>query len=284
MAQCWRTRPVTVGEVTGSPPPRAPAARVRAGLAAAAKCGPFFALEAGPPAHEADPPAYEAGRTAHEAGPPAHEAGRTALAPGWQPVADLYLDGLPALIASTARQLSTDDRRVAASILHLSLAARLWSPVLASGLLSAVVPDLSTLTVAIGPPLRLGVAQPAGWTVSDQRELARLSAEVVGAQLQQLADALPVRLAPGLLRGNAASAMAGALGVLAATRPDLSGTAAGLAQALLRTSCLRRSGVLGADAPLSFRRQSCCLYYRLPGGGLCGDCCFRRPPGRRDAG
>jgi ferric iron reductase protein FhuF len=30
---------------------------------------------------------------------------------------------------------------------------------------------------------------------------------------------------------------------------------------------------------MTFRRQSCCLYYRLPGGGLCGDCCFQRPPG-----
>ncbi|MFD8432812.1 (2Fe-2S)-binding protein, partial [Streptomyces coelicoflavus] len=21
------------------------------------------------------------------------------------------------------------------------------------------------------------------------------------------------------------------------------------------------------------------LYYRVPGGGVCGDCCFTRPPG-----
>ena len=27
-----------------------------------------------------------------------------------------------------------------------------------------------------------------------------------------------------------------------------------------------------------FRRRSCCLYYRVPGGGVCGDCCFLRPP------
>ncbi len=26
----------------------------------------------------------------------------------------------------------------------------------------------------------------------------------------------------------------------------------------------------------AFRRRSCCLYYRVPGGGLCGDCCFDR--------
>jgi hypothetical protein len=241
--------------VNGSHPPRAPAARVRAALRAAALCGPFFALE----------------------------AGRQALAPGWRSAADLYLDGLPALIASTARQLGTGDQRVAASIAHLGLAARLWSPVLGSGLLQAVVPDLSTLTVATSPQIRLGVARPAGWTVSDAGELARLSADVVGAQLRLLGDALPVRLAPGLLRGNAASAMVGALGVLAAARPGLTRAAAELAQALLETPCLRRGGVLSGDAAMTFRRQSCCLYYRLPGGGLCGDCCFQRPPGSRGA-
>jgi ferric iron reductase protein FhuF len=26
------------------------------------------------------------------------------------------------------------------------------------------------------------------------------------------------------------------------------------------------------SAPPEFRRNSCCLYYRLPEGGLCGDC------------
>ena len=30
---------------------------------------------------------------------------------------------------------------------------------------------------------------------------------------------------------------------------------------------------------LSFRRRSCCLYYRLPGGALCGDCGLARPSG-----
>ncbi len=26
------------------------------------------------------------------------------------------------------------------------------------------------------------------------------------------------------------------------------------------------------------RRRSCCLYYRVPGGGVCGDCVFPSPP------
>lgn len=27
---------------------------------------------------------------------------------------------------------------------------------------------------------------------------------------------------------------------------------------------------------LAFRRRSCCLYYRVPGGSTCGDCCLIR--------
>jgi FhuF-like iron-sulfur protein len=34
-----------------------------------------------------------------------------------------------------------------------------------------------------------------------------------------------------------------------------------------------------AGAGLSFRRRSCCLYYRVPGGGLCGDCTLGGPLG-----
>jgi ferric iron reductase protein FhuF len=33
--------------------------------------------------------------------------------------------------------------------------------------------------------------------------------------------------------------------------------------------------------PPDFLRNSCCLYYRLPDGGLCGDCVLRV---KREAG
>ncbi|MGW5694872.1 (2Fe-2S)-binding protein, partial [Streptomyces asiaticus] len=42
---------------------------------------------------------------------------------------------------------------------------------------------------------------------------------------------------------------------------------------------LRDAGTLGT-APLGYRRRTCCLYYRVPGGGLCGDCVLREAPGR----
>jgi hypothetical protein len=110
--------------------------------------------------------------------------------------------------------------------------------------------------------------------------LAELIGSVVAAPLAELARALPVQLARGLLRGNSASAMAGALGELARARPELAESAAALAAALLRTPGLAGAGRLTGPG-LAFRRSSCCLYYRVPGSSMCGDCCFERRPALR---
>jgi hypothetical protein len=239
-------RPVTVDDVTVIGVHPAHAAVLREALRAAAQAGPFFRLELldGMPA------------------------------PGWRPAAEWYSSGLAAEVASAARQLGTRESRVAASILQLGLAARLWSPVLGCGLLRGVVPDLSTLLVSTERPVRLGLAELAGWTAVAPGQLAAASAEVVGEQLTALAAGLPVRLAAGLLRGNSASAMAGALGVLTSAWPGLTRPAAAVAQALLANGDLRGTGELADGGPLSFRRRSCCLYYRIPSAGLCGDCCL----------
>jgi hypothetical protein len=254
----------------------------RSALLAAADIGPFFRLEL-------------------------HDRG---LGPGWQPARQPFLADLSELTASTARRLGTGETRVAASILHQGLAARLWSPVLGCALLAGVVPDLASLLVSTQPPTRLGLTEPAGWHVGAAKptdpagspaagartagwrtdspvepatpagsaaELAELIGAMVAGPLAWLASALPVRLAHGLLRGNSASAMAGALGELARARPDLSPSAAALAAALLRTPGLAGAGGLTGSG-LAFRRRSCCLYYRVPGSSLCGDCCFHRPP------
>jgi ferric iron reductase protein FhuF len=47
---------------------------------------------------------------------------------------------------------------------------------------------------------------------------------------------------------------------------------------VLERSSLRGTvGYTGVDRSGSsvFRRTTCCLYYRLPDGGLCGDCALR---------
>ncbi len=236
---------------------------MRSALLAAAGVGPFFRLEL------FDRP----------------------LPPDWQPAQHLIRAGLAEPAASTAKRLGTREMRVAASILHLGIAARLWSPVLGCALLAGVVPDLTSLAVSTKPSIRLGLAGPAGWRGGSPTDLAgpagwrggsptdlaELIRRVVAGPLAGFASALPVRLANGLLRGNSASAMAGALGEVVRARPDLGTAAATLAAVLMRTPDLAGGGGL-AGSGLAFRRRSCCLYYRVPGAVLCGDCCFDRPP------
>ena len=43
----------------------------------------------------------------------------------------------------------------------------------------------------------------------------------------------------------------------------------------LDTPMMTGSGVLSGPQ-LAYRRRSCCLFYRLPGGSLCGDCGLHR--------
>src|SRR5262249_33805929 len=84
-------------------------------------------------------------------------------------------------------------------------------------------------------------------------------------------------VAPALLWGNVASGLAGALRGIARSgeAPPEDCYATGVA--LLDHGPLRDSGVLTLhNGGLSFRRRTCCLYYRLPDGGLCGDCALVR--------
>ena len=84
------------------------------------------------------------------------------------------------------------------------------------------------------------------------------------------------RLSPLVLRGNIASALAGAAGMLARSFPDRAETVGQLTARILALGPMRGTGELvqpDASQPRRFLvRRSCCLYYRVPGGGTCGDC------------
>jgi ferric iron reductase protein FhuF len=249
-------------DATRPPGDQATGARVSAALADAATIGPFFAL------------------------------GTRAAARGWRPAAACYRPGPDGFLARAIARLPAGEPRVAASIAQQAYAARLWSPVLASALLHAVVPDLTHLQVHTpdthhqvrspdpASPLALALDRPAGWPAPDLATAAELSYQVVvTAHLEPLALALSGEVADGLLWGNAASALAGALGVLIGARPAVRAPATALATALLGHGRLADTGELGVTSVgLGFRRHSCCLYYRLPGGALCGDCALARPP------
>lgn len=95
--------------------------------------------------------------------------------------------------------------------------------------------------------------------------------------LDPLAAALR-RLGPissGLLRGNAASALLGAARVFD------SGGATTAGWLLARDICTDpRLSTAVRFSDTGYRRTSCCLYYRTPRSGLCGDCALSRVPER----
>jgi hypothetical protein len=179
--------------------------------------------------------------------------------------------------------------RVAASIVFLGLASRLVSPSLGAAVLGGVVPYLTLdnlwwRPVASGPvPLAAGPVTgreigdaPAGRELDDAAVL--LSERCVQGMAGPVADAFHTlfRLSPLVLRGNIASALAGAAGMLARSFPDRAETAGQLTARILALGPLRGTGEFAqpdTSQPQRFLvRRSCCLYYRVPGGGTCGDC------------
>jgi len=220
---------------------------VRRALAGAARTGPYFVLSVGDDGQR------------------------------WQPASALCSGGLAGLIERTGAQLRVTEARVAASTVQLGYAARLWSPVLGCALQDGIVPDLTELRTGVATPMRLNLPEPRGWRPDGEEELAELAYRMVmTCHLEPLGAGLPVKVAAGLLHGNAAAAMTGALRVLACTRPGLGRPARALAERLLDTGVMRGTGELTGPG-LEFLRRSCCLFYRVPGGGLCSDCPLPEP-------
>ncbi|MFF4249744.1 IucA/IucC family C-terminal-domain containing protein [Streptomyces sp. NPDC001663] len=173
-------------------------------------------------------------------------------------------------VEKVAHSLRAPEPRIAASIAQQGLAARLWSVMLGCAAVYGRVPDLDAGLLRWDPD----AGAPDDLWLSEVRPLsadaATVADVVLHGHLEPLAAALRAhyRIAPGLLWGNAASALVGAARQLGAP-------ARALTAELLAHPLLAGTGTLTGTA---FRRRSCCLYYRVPGGGVCGDCCFTRPP------
>ncbi|GLZ76210.1 hypothetical protein Afil01_10170 [Actinorhabdospora filicis] len=200
------------------------------GLTAAATLGGFFALDPDPPRNH-------------------------------RPATAFYTDPRPE-ISDAHRALGGHEREVA-SVTHLGLAAKLISPVLAATLLTGTAPliDPDHLPVWTTPTggLRLGVpTKPTGHAKD-------LRTALLDTHFAPLTESLHTayRLAPSLLWGNIASALANTPRVLP---PTLRTPATHLIEELLATPPLANT----------FRtpnqRRTCCLFIRLPRGGACGDC------------
>lgn len=216
----------------------------------------------------------------------------------WQPLSQLVSD--PAVLAERAARVRLGlargagiavgqvEVRVAASIMFLGLASQLVSPQLGAAVIAGVLPrltvgDLWWRPVDGGPwPL---AARPAGVTAvgrlitrSQLDDAATaLSEQIAGITAPLAASFATVfRLSAQVLRGNVASALAGAAGVLAGAVPERAGAAVRLTERVLAMSPLRGAGSLVTPGPdqtgIIFVRRSCCLYYRIPGSRTCGDC------------
>ncbi|MEU8029584.1 (2Fe-2S)-binding protein [Streptomyces sp. NPDC049099] len=195
---------------------------------------------------------------------------------------DVHRDALTERVATVADRLRTPEPRVAASLAQQGLAARLWAVALGCAVLYGRSPDLDPRLLRWDP----SAAAPDDLFLTRLRprpgDAATLAATVLHGHLEPLAETLRARYgsAPGLLWGNAGSALAGAARELdrwarAHGRTDAAGRARALTDELFAHPLLRTTGTRTGTA---FRRRSCCLYYRVPGGGVCGDCCFTRPP------
>lgn len=244
---------------------------VRAALADVAGLGPFFTV-ATDPAERVDP--------------------------CWRPVAELH-PGTPDpaplrdRIAHVARVLDCE-RRVAASVAFQGLAALLLSAPFGCAAVHATVPAFTPGTVywrpSAGGPWRLWWDVPAaaeagptdraaGAPARIGDNLARVVEDLVGPLVAAVRAEVPV--AERVLRGSVASSVASGRRLVARQRPAAADRATGLAERLL-TGALAGTGQLLAPVPpderWTFRRRSCCLYYRAPGGGLCGDCVLHARP------
>ncbi|MEU8777558.1 (2Fe-2S)-binding protein [Streptomyces sp. NPDC048606] len=196
--------------------------------------------------------------------------------PGFRPLDVLYGEELAPWVAEVGRRIGGGPDRVAASTAQFGIAARLWSLGLGCAALADRVPDLAPDRVRWRLP-RSGSMEL--W-LPDPGE--GLPAEALGDTVLGNLAVLEARLRadPGVsakvLRGNAASGLVGALRVLLDRVPG--GRAVALAGELLAEGgALAGTGTFVHEEGLgvAFVRRSCCLYYRVPGGGFCGDCVLR---------
>jgi ferric iron reductase protein FhuF len=207
---------------------------------------------------------------------------------GWRPVQDLYTQRQPLRdrIAHVRRALGSDDR-VAASIAFQGIAALVVSAPFAAVVLHGVLPRMTAGSLHWRPsdsgPWPLWCPDPVAVPAAGvEMGAAALADALVEEHLIPLIAAVRahVGISERLLWGSVASSVASGKRLLGVERPAVAVRAAAVAERLLVRGPLAGTGELltpsGPDSGWSFRRRSCCLYYRVRDGGLCGDCILRR--------
>lgn len=186
-------------------------------------------------------------------------------------------------------RVSEDDveLRVAASSFHLNAVARLLSPMFGCAVLAEASPDMGpeNLVWRPGPAhaIEIGLRALAGGAeLSDAELVQRMHDGVIDGPVAALGEALAeaTGLSRKVLWGNVASAVNGAFLVLRGQRPDDEDRAHELMRAIVEHGQLDGAGHFLPDEwdEDRFSRNNCCLFYRLPGAGMCGDCVLAERP------
>lgn len=208
--------------------------------------------------------------------------------PAWEPFADL-LDR-PDIVAARVRAVRATlaartgldeaalELRACASIHFLGLASRLVAPALAAVALAGVAVSAAGVRwqrVEGGPvPLTLdgvtgvAVTSPAGAAAALRDGVLT---PLVAPLVEAFTDVDGTAVSPTVLWGNVASALAGAASMLLRASTPFALDPREVVTQLLTSGPLAGAGAFGVDGRF-FRRTSCCLFYRVPGGGTCGDC------------
>ncbi len=204
--------------------------------------------------------------------------------PSWRPLHDLWTDPQPLRdrIAHVRRVLGSDDRG-AASIAFQGLAALVISAPLASVVLHGVLPDLTPDALHWRPsasgPWPLWCAEPGA---RDPGDLALQIEENLTPLVAAVRERVPI--SERLLWGSVASSVASGKRLIGVERPAAAARAVTVAEEVLDGGRLAGTGDRRPPEPpdhaWTFRRRSCCLYYRAEGGGLCGDCVLLSRAGR----
>ncbi|OUZ07558.1 hypothetical protein BHE97_16555 [Aeromicrobium sp. PE09-221] len=194
---------------------------------------------------------------------------REVVGEGWLALDGLRDDVLAERVAHARDALAERARadvedRVAASIMSLGLFARAVSPVLGSLALGEMPPRIDLFSTHWRP------VDSGPWPIAVQPGQPRTLDEVITGVIGPLAERIGADFSVSrtILDGNAASAVFGAVTMLRRAGADREGRALAAALNLLGRGPLRGTGAVDGV----FTRTSCCLYYRLPGGGYCGDC------------
>jgi hypothetical protein len=187
------------------------------------------------------------------------------------------------LAAATGQPPNAVELRVAASVTHLGLVARLISPVHAVAVTSGALLEVNLPSTwwqpQLGGAFPLSVprhvhADAINRDAKFERLACMLATHILNGPIRNLVQAtMALSVSAHILWGNVASALNGAASMIATCQPAWTDRSRLIASLLLDQPPLRHTSTNSVNG--SFRRRSCCLIYRTTPNtpaAVCGDC------------